>query len=213
MKITYCCKTCGNKICRDSALYGGGECKSCSSIGEKSGVYKGYQAKKFYGCIECNKKISYNNYLYGNRRCRKCAKTGSLNNNFGNGEKISGKRNPCYGLRAEQHPAYKHGQSPIHPLIRHSIRGDQWIHRCLERDNFTCCDCGKIGKLVVHHLKPFAKIFQTFIQEFGNLDKEILVDLSQEYLPFWKLENGITLCKACHKIRHKSVEEIWTLVN
>jgi len=54
----------------------------------------------------------------------------------------------------------------------------------LIRDNFTCLMCGKVGgKLIVHHLKSWAKY------------------------PVLRYEknNGITLCRECHKIIHKKI--------
>lgn len=235
MNITYCCKTCGTKICRDTALYGNGECRRCSKSGEK------YRACNFNPvCVDCGKPISRSTINKGGCRCKSCSRLGERNWNrdpqrilkciicgnrisswsFDYGKKRcnkcydrSGINSPLYGRRGKRSPAYKYGKSDVQTLIRKSINGRRWIKACLTRDNFTCQDCGNKKNLIVHHINSFAKIFQVFIQEFGNLDKEILVYLSQDYLPFWKLENGITLCKACHKIRHKSVEEIWTLVN
>jgi len=200
---TYCCKTCGNLITSQTALYRGGECKSCSRKGTKSVMYKGKPQNKFYGCIDCDSKISYNNFLYGNRRCRKCSKKGSLNNNFGNGEKISGDKNPCYGLKGKNHPAYTTGASLLGSLIRQSIMGRAWIRKCLQRDNFTCRECGSTKNLVVHHIKHFAVILDYFLEVYGGLPKETLVEMSQKYIFFWELNNGITLCEDCHKLQHK----------
>jgi len=59
-----------------------------------------------------------------------------------------------------------------------------WRRRVLERDLFTCQACGKNHhqiELNAHHVKPSYKF------------SEIRLDVS----------NGITLCKDCHKEKHR----------
>jgi len=54
----------------------------------------------------------------------------------------------------------------------------------LERDNYTCQNCGKTNKetiLQIHHIKP--------VKDYPNL--------------FYTLNNVITLCVNCHKNIHK----------
>jgi 5-methylcytosine-specific restriction endonuclease McrA len=57
-------------------------------------------------------------------------------------------------------------------------------NQVLERDNWRCQDCGSFQNLQVHHLK--------FRSSFGD-------DL---------MANLITLCAACHKIRHGRLAKI-----
>jgi hypothetical protein len=69
---------------------------------------------------------------------------------------------------------------------RHSPMYITWRNTVFERDNYTCQDCGQRGgELNAHHLQGFKK--------FPKLRYE--------------LSNGITLCKKCHKKRHKRVAE------
>lgn len=58
----------------------------------------------------------------------------------------------------------------------------EWRKRVYKRDNYTCQCCGddKGGNLEAHHLNCY-----------GNFKEERIID-----------ENGITLCKACHKGFH-----------
>lgn len=75
---------------------------------------------------------------------------------------------------------------------------DAYSLRILYRDNFTCQDCGEFhafinnfdmpvpiddGQLEVHHILPVSK---------GGSDEQ---------------QNLITLCKKCHKKRHKDMKE------
>lgn len=56
-----------------------------------------------------------------------------------------------------------------------------WRKSVFERDDYTCMICGKVGgELNAHHIKPYAKY------------EELRFDL----------DNGITLCKECHKKVH-----------
>ena len=67
-------------------------------------------------------------------------------------------------------------------LIVGKINYDHWRNYVLNRDNYTCKCCGdnKGGNLNVHHLNGW------------NWDKEHRLDV----------DNGITLCKKCHKEFH-----------
>jgi 5-methylcytosine-specific restriction endonuclease McrA len=58
-----------------------------------------------------------------------------------------------------------------------------WREAVFARDKWTCQDCGdkKGGNLEAHHIKSFA--------EFPELR--------------FAIDNGITLCKDCHKIIHR----------
>ena len=64
-----------------------------------------------------------------------------------------------------------------------------------ERDNFTCQECKKRGGyLNAHHIKQFSQILEdnniTTVEEAINCEE------------LWNIDNGITLCKKCHKKKH-----------
>lgn len=81
----------------------------------------------------------------------------------------------------ENNPNWKGGISTENQLIRESVRGRDWREAIYKRDGYTCQECGKVGSVLnAHHIKPFAKY------------PEHRFDIN----------NGITLCKQCHKIKH-----------
>ena len=88
-------------------------------------------------------------------------------------------------LKKEKHPNWKGGITPENKRIRQSFEMNEWRKAVFERDNYTCQLCGdnKGGNLRAHHIEKF--------NQYPN--KRFDVD------------NGLTLCKDCHKLVHKSI--------
>lgn len=62
----------------------------------------------------------------------------------------------------------------------------EWREEVYKRDHFTCQDCDKhcgSNNIVAHHIKSYA--------EYPELRFDI--------------DNGVTLCRSCHKKRHKKI--------
>ena len=98
----------------------------------------------------------------------------------------SGETRSCGCLQKDSSPKgdahwnWKGGFTPINK--RNSQEYKKWRKDILERDYFTCQNCGsKNKKLEVHHIKRFSKF------EESRYD----------------VDNGITLCKDCHKETEK----------
>lgn len=73
---------------------------------------------------------------------------------------------------------WKGGVTPLNKIARESVEYKLWREEVYKRDNWTCRDCKvRGGKLNPHHIKPF------------SLFPELR----------FVLENGVTLCEACHK--------------
>ena len=71
---------------------------------------------------------------------------------------------------------------------RRSQKYKDWRTAVFKRDNFTCAICGQVGgSLEAHHIKPFA--------DFPD-DR-------------FELDNGVTLCKKCHRNVHKEKNNEW----
>lgn len=79
-----------------------------------------------------------------------------------------------------------------------------WTRKILDRDNYCCTICTSKKKLQVHHVKPL----RFFIEEtkklnnievsIDTLDDKIRFNLAVEIVNKHKLEDGITVCSACH---------------
>lgn len=92
-------------------------------------------------------------------------------------------KNGHEGLRGNNNPRWAGGITPINTKIRNSKKGTKWRNDVFARDDWTCQKCGQRGgDLNAHHIKPFA--------EFKKLR--------------FDLDNGITLCRSCHKETHNT---------
>ena len=83
----------------------------------------------------------------------------------------------------ENHPRWLGGKTSENQLNRGTLEYNAWRINVYKKDFFTCQKCGEIGKnLNAHHINNWAKF----------TDERYLVD------------NGITLCRECHKSLHKN---------
>lgn len=89
------------------------------------------------------------------------------------------------GCKAEKHWNWKGGISSKSIRLRQTSEYKVWRKRCFQRDKYTCQLCQKDRcYLNVHHIIPFSEL----LKENKNL---------------FEIENGITLCKQCHKKIHQ----------
>jgi len=143
---------------------------SFSFQGEKNPNWKGGEIKK--ECKQCNKKFFVRQYR---------------------------KDSASYCSQNCSHKARVNTENPVNYAIRRRQIYLDWRKSIMERDNYTCQDCGVknrkgLGKTVVlnvDHLKPLAQIVKE-----NNL-KTIEDMLYCEEL--WNINNGRTLCYPCHK--------------
>ena len=89
-------------------------------------------------------------------------------------------------------PNWQGGISILNLEIRLSDKYKIWRSRVFERDNWTCQTCQKRGNIEAHHKKQFSKIIQE-----NNIRTMIKAINCKE---LWDVENGVTLCKECHKL-------------
>lgn len=109
-------------------------------------------------------------------------------------------------LTGENSPQWKGGGTTLQFKIRGTQEYRIWRHRVFKRDNYTCRKCGSRcgnGKRVIlhaHHLKPLSLIIGLFRKNFPLLSVEYMAMKSKD---LWDINNGITLCRKCHKDEHK----------
>jgi len=90
---------------------------------------------------------------------------------------------------------WKGGISPLRQRIYSNFKSRQWRSDIFTRDNFTCQECGQRGEdLNAHHIKSFSSILQKY--EITTLEEAL------ECEELWNINNGVTLCKECHKKIH-----------
>jgi 5-methylcytosine-specific restriction endonuclease McrA len=84
-------------------------------------------------------------------------------------------------LSGEKNPNWKGGKRAIRQMEMGKADYAKWRKAVYTRDNYTCQRCmTRGGKIEAHHIKPFSTHF------------ELRFDV----------DNGMTLCKACHKKEH-----------
>ncbi len=82
-------------------------------------------------------------------------------------------------IRGEKHHNWKGGISDAVSHIRGSLAYRKWRDSVYRRDGWSCTECGEHcakGNIVAHHIKKFSDFPESrFV-----------------------VENGVTLCRACH---------------
>lgn len=71
-----------------------------------------------------------------------------------------------------------------------------WMQKIIARDNKQCRNCLSNERLEVHHIEPLAKLVTDYIHTHGKLNG------NDDF--FYDESNGITLCRKCHIIVHKT---------
>lgn len=77
-------------------------------------------------------------------------------------------------------PVYKSPRIFKRPMLRGGKQYLAWRMACLNRDSWTCQECGTKQRLRIHHIKSYK----------DHLDLRTDVN------------NGVVLCRLCHKNRH-----------
>ncbi len=97
--------------------------------------------------------------------------------------------------KKEKHWNWKGGKTNLRNQIENLIQYRQWRSDIFTRDNFTCQKCEiKGGYLHAHHKKTLSKIIEEY--QIKTLEQALNCE------ELWNINNGITLCKECHKIIH-----------
>lgn len=99
------------------------------------------------------------------------------------------------------HHNWKGGITPLNHASRTCTEYKEWHFSVLQRDRFTCQRCNQLrGKLVAHHIKHFSTLLKE--HNITTLEEAIGCEV------LWDIDNGITLCKKCHKKEHASMKRL-----
>lgn len=107
-------------------------------------------------------------------------------------------------LKIAKRGAHSHlwrgGVHLLHRGLNWAIRGlfeyEHWRRQVFLRDNFTCQGCGAVGTMFnAHHIKQFQAIVDRY--------SVTTLEQAKACAPLWDVDNGVTLCKACHQQVHK----------
>ena len=167
--------------------------------------------RELFKCNKCeyytyNKK-SYANHMRGsgyrshkfvkNKLCLLC--NNILNKNSRPTAQGKFCNNVCYSMWrhiynvGELAPNFKDGKCNFRLLLRASLTYRRWRTKIFIRDKFTCQKCNRksTGNIEAHHIIPFSSICHKY--------KINSIKSARKCKQLWNLENGITLCKTCHK--------------
>ena len=136
-------------------------------------------------CVDCGKKLSSAAiYRDSVERCPECSRAFQQD---------------------ENHPLWKGGVSSLEGLVYVLLR-PVWGKPIMRRDNYTCQICGqKGGNKEVHHVRLLTQIRDEVRSAHPELDIANLSDkkkLAVLIVKAHQLQDGITLCKPCHKSIH-----------
>jgi len=206
----YFCVDCKKKL-KSKHAYQHKRCGSCSSRKNTLERYDKIERVSKPACIDCGKPCT-------RTRCLSCLYK-SRKGNF-----ISGEKNPMHGKTGELNHFYgkehttesknkiskanKKASTTLYNRLKACSQYSSWRLSILQRDNFTCVKCGQTGGILdIDHIRFYNRILSEFLDKYKEYDpikdKEILFELALSYKPFWDINNGRTLCRECHKQRHK----------
>jgi len=101
------------------------------------------------------------------------------------------------GRAGIKHWNWKGGISDLNIRIRQTSKYKEWRLMVFGRDNFTCQKCGARGTyLEAHHINSFISLIRYY--EITTLEEAL------NCKELWDINNGITLCKECHKVITKN---------
>lgn len=182
-------------------------CRSCSKrIDSKLEVAA--RDKTIYACPTCGKeriitggnlRLIRKGKTTGN--CPSCAQNGHPGWTQGykhTEESLDRMRKPRPWQAGELNHSWKGGIADWRKLLRGTIQYGKWRRQVFVRDGFRCQICGVTGgKIVAHHIDFLSKLLEKY--QIACIEDAITCD------ELWNIENGVTLCVACHKKVHGGI--------
>jgi 5-methylcytosine-specific restriction endonuclease McrA len=118
---------------------------------------------------------------------------------------IKGKPSWNKGICGSKSHSWRGGKAELVSKIRNSERYKKWHSDVFKRDGWTCQTCGTRGhgqNIIVHHIIPFQTILKKVAIKGISMDDEYI--LAMELPEMFDVNNGVTLCRGCHILVHKT---------
>lgn len=109
------------------------------------------------------------------------------------------------GKIGEKATAWKGGDfSILNSIKRHLKVVIKWNKKVCERDGNKCVVCGSEEKISAHHIVPISEIVYRLLagRSFKTKEEQYEYLIHTETVVDPRLENGVALCKKCHKHIH-----------
>lgn len=155
----------------------------------------GYTSVSYYSCDRCGKEVcEMDRHVTGTEaNTHYCMDCGFIKQLIDEQRYLE-----CFGLHGTRTKARVRdekivmwtGKTPPWEMTdkdhRNTQRYKDWRSSIFERDEYTCQECRQVGgELEAHHIKPFS---------------------TYKSLRYTK-SNGVTLCKECHRLRHRRLKK------
>lgn len=203
-------------------------CAVCNRVCSVSrGSYQqGMKRNGFYRCANCSPQRSKKYWESTDRKLKHSEKiksstlyyaavaqrdlSGERNGMFGKTHsidainKMSKSRTGKIGKKAT---AWKGGKYSFTKRVKRILHTRyDWFSRVLNRDNYVCQWCNASDQLDAHHIEPVVCLIEKITKEisFKDEDEKLEWVIVQPCIEDKMLNNGITLCRTCHKKAHSN---------
>ena len=104
------------------------------------------------------------------------------------------------GRTDEKSNFWKGGTSNLWQQITNSVKYKKWRIAVFTRDNFKCVWCDSQERIEGHHIKAKSQIVNKFLvkNRYETIDEKFDA-IMKNCEELWDIDNGITLCRCCHK--------------
>lgn len=133
----------------------------------------------------------------------------------------SGEKNPMYGKShkiesikkmsisrtgkiGENATAWKGGKLTITRMVKGYQNRNDWYKNIYKRDSFRCVKCNSNKKIEAHHILPVKNIVDSYKDLFTDKYELYNFLIKLDIINDVNLNNGITLCRECHKLEHSN---------
>ena len=110
---------------------------------------------------------------------------------------LRGKARP--NARGALNHAWRGGATHWRRLARHLLN-TVWVYPVMRRDGFKCQECDDTRDIEAHHVRRFHVIVALVKERVSIVDQQMFVDA---VVAEHRLEDGLTLCAACHDRYHQ----------